>query len=103
MNDQDQNYKFYPILKTFSQVDIAMIKSMLEGNVEFYFKDEHFMSIRPMLEPTELMVRDDYVDEVKELLSDFELNYMAVSIKDDKDEEEDDENFEDDELYEDDI
>ncbi|MCW8848826.1 MAG: DUF2007 domain-containing protein [Melioribacteraceae bacterium] len=98
MNDKDQNYKFYPILKTFSQVDIAMIKSLLDGNVEYYFKDEQFMSIRPMLEPTELMVREDYVDEVKELLADFELNYMAVSLKDD--EEEDD--FEDDELDDDD-
>ena len=73
MNDKDHNYKFYPILKTFSQVDIAMIKSLLEGNVEYYFKDENFMSIRPLLEPTELMVREDYVDEVKELLKDFEL------------------------------
>jgi len=99
MNDKDQNYKFYPILKTFSQVDIAMIKSLLEGNVEYYFKDENFVSIRPMLEPTELMVREDYDDEVKELLNDFELNYMAVSLKDDEFDEDD---LEDDELYEDD-
>ncbi len=99
MNDKDQNYKFYPILKTFSQVDIAMIKSLLDGNVEYYFKDEHFMSIRPMLEPTELMVREDYVDEVKELLNDFELNYMAVSLK--NDEEEDDLEDEDDVFDED--
>ena len=75
--------KFIPILRTFSQVDIAMIKSMLEGNVEYYFKDENFISIQPMLEPTELMVREDYVEEVRELLKDFELNYMGVSIKDD--------------------
>ena len=98
MNDRDQNYKFFPILKTFSQVDIAMIKSLLDGNVEYFFKDEHFMSIRPMLEPTELMVREDYVDEVKELLKDFELNYMAVSIKDD----EEDDFLENDELNEED-
>ena len=100
MNNKNQNYKFYPILKTFSQVDIAMIKSLLDGNVEYYFKDEHFMSIRPMLEPTELMVREDYVDEVKELLADFELNYMAVSMKDDEEEDdlEDDDFDEDDEF-----
>ena len=99
MSDSEQNYKFYPILKTFSQVDIAMIKSLLDGNVEYYFKDEHFMSIRPMLEPTELMVREDYVDEVKELLADFELNYMAVSLKDEEEEFlEDDEFNENDEV-----
>jgi hypothetical protein len=78
-----KNYKFIQILKTFSQVDIAMIKSLLDGNVDYYFKDETFMSVRPMLEPATLMVREDYVDEVKELLSDFELNYMAVSLKND--------------------
>lgn len=92
----DNNYKFYPILKTFSQVDIAMIKSLLDGNVEYYFKDENFMSVRPLLEPAELMVREDYVDEVKELLADFELNYMGVSIKDGSDEEETEDNEEDD-------
>ena len=48
---KDNNYKFYPILKTFSQVDIAMIKSIFEGNVEYYFKDENFISIHPLLEP----------------------------------------------------
>ena len=77
------NYKFIKILKTFSQVDIAMIKSMLEGNVEYYFKDENFMSVRPLLEPAILMVREDYEDEVRELLNSFELNYMGLSLKDD--------------------
>lgn len=91
MNNQvNGNFKFIPILKTYSQVDMAMIKSLLDGNVEYYFKDENFMSIRPMLEPAELMVRENYVAEVKELLNDFELNYMAVSLKDDDDFDDDD-------------
>ena len=75
------NYKYIALLRTYSQVDVAMIKSLLEGNVEYYFKDENFMSIRPLLEPAILMVREDYVDEVKELLNDFELNYLGVSVK----------------------
>lgn len=75
------NLKYVLVLRTFSQVDIAMIKSLLEGNVEYYFKDENFMSIRPLLEPAILMVREDYVEEVRELLSDFELNYLGVSVK----------------------
>ena len=75
------SYKYISLLRTFSQVDVAMIKSLLEGNVDYYFKDENFMSIRPLLEPAILMVREDYVDEVRELLSDFELNYLGVSVK----------------------
>lgn len=94
MNSENDNYKFISILSTFSQVDVAMIKSLLDGNVEYYFKDELFMSVRPLLEPSVLMVREDYVEEVRELLKDFELNYMGLSLKDDlkdDDEPEDDE------------
>jgi len=90
MNNSKDNFKFSPILSTFSQVDVAMIKSLLEGNVDYYFKDENFMSVRPLLEPAILMVREDYVDEVKELLSDFELNYLGLSVKDDLKDNEDD-------------
>ena len=81
MNEKENKFKYVKILETFSQVDVAMIKSLLEGNVDFYFKDENFMSVRPLLEPSVLMVREDQVDEVKTLLEDFELNYLGVSIK----------------------
>ena len=83
MSKNEDELKFVKILSTFSQVDVAMIKSLLEGNVEYYFHGENFMNVRPLLEPSILMVREDYADEVKELLSDFELNYMGVSVKDD--------------------
>lgn len=82
MNEINGKYhKYVPILKTFSQVDIAMIKSLLDGNVQYYFKDENFMSVRPLLEPAILMVVEEDAGEVKELLKNFELNYMGVSLK----------------------
>ena len=85
----ENHFRYVKILSTFSQVDIAMIKSLLEGNVDYYFKDENFLSVRPLLEPAVLMVREDYKEEVNQLLSDFELNYLGLSLKDDKDIEED--------------
>ena len=85
-NTEEVEYQYLPLLKTFSQVDIAMIKSLIDGNVEYYFKDENFMTVRPLLEPAILMIREDYFDEVKELLSDFELNYMGISLKGDNEE-----------------
>ena len=39
------------------------------------------MSVRPLLEPSVLMVREDQVEEVRTLLKDFELNYLGVSVK----------------------
>ena len=86
---EEKHFRYVKILSTFSQVDIAMIKSLLEGNVDYYFKDENFLSVRPLLEPAVLMVREDYKEEVSKLLSDFELNYLGLSIKDDKDLDED--------------
>lgn len=72
---------YVAFLKTFSQVDIAMIKSLLDGNIDYYFKDENFMSIRQLLEPAILMVRESDFQETQEMLSDFELNFMGVSLK----------------------
>jgi hypothetical protein len=86
-NSENQDFKFVPFLKTFSQVDVAMIKSILDGHIQYYFKDENFMSVRPLLEPAILMVREDQYAEVKELLNDFELNYLGVSIKGEDEEE----------------
>ena len=80
MSEMSTN-KYLPFLKTFSQVDIAMIKSLLDGNVDYYFKDENFMSIRPLLEPAILMVRESDFQEVQEILADFELNFLGVSLK----------------------
>ena len=84
--ENNKEIKYISLLRTFSQVDIAMIKSLLDGNVEYYFKDENFLSVRPLLEPAVLMVREDFVDEVRELLMDFELNYLGVSVKGSKEE-----------------
>ena len=78
MND---NYKYVEVLRTFSQVDIAMIKSLLEGNFDYYFKGENFMSVRPLLEPAILMVNENELNEVKTLLADFDLNFLGVSLR----------------------
>ena len=40
MNDSENSLNYVEVLRTFSQVDIAMLKSHLDGNVEYYFKGE---------------------------------------------------------------
>lgn len=80
MYDKEKSLNYVEVLRTFSQVDIAMLKSHLDGNVEYYFKGENFLSLRPMLDPAILMVREDYVEEVKELITNFDIKFMSVSL-----------------------
>lgn len=80
-NSAENNFEYRELLRTFSQVDIAMIKSLLDGNVDYYFKGENFLSIRQLLEPAILMVNENDFDEVKEVLIDFDLNFLGISIK----------------------
>lgn len=80
----ENNYKYIEVLRTFSQVDLAMIKSLLDDNVDYYFHGENFMSVRPLLEPAILMVSENDLADVKELLKDYELNYLGISLKTDK-------------------
>jgi hypothetical protein len=47
------------------------------------------MSIRPLLEPAILMVNENDVDDVKEILKDFELNFLGVSLKEEDENEAD--------------
>lgn len=87
----DKNFNYVEVLKTYSQVDIAMIKSLLDGNIDYYFHGENFMSIRPLLEPAILMVNENDLADVKELLKDFELNFMGVSLKEEDEDKNEDE------------
>ncbi len=80
MNDSKNSLNYIEVLRTFSQIDIAMLKSHLDGNVEYYFKGENFNLVRPMLEPAILMVREDFVEEVKELIKNFDIKFMSVSL-----------------------
>lgn len=87
----DKNFNYVEVLRTYSQVDIAMIKSLLDGNIDYYFHGENFMSIRPLLEPSILMVNENDLADVKELLKDFELNFMGVSLKEEDEDKNEDE------------
>ncbi|MFZ1289232.1 MAG: DUF2007 domain-containing protein [Melioribacteraceae bacterium] len=89
-DEDNKEFNYVKILKTFSQVDIAMIKSLLDGNIDYYFQGENFLSLRPLLEPAILMVNENDAEEAKEVLKDFELNYLGVSLKEKDNEETED-------------
>ena len=76
---------FSEILRTYNQGDIALLKSILNDNeIVYYFKGENFNTLRPLIEPTSLMVRYDQASEVKELLKDFFLFRSGIRDQDRK-------------------
>lgn len=73
---------YQEVLTTFSPVDIAMIRSLLEGmHIDFHFQGEFFNYVDPMVQPAKLMVRRDQIAEVGEILKDLRIRYM-IPFKD---------------------
>ncbi len=72
-------YKFVEVLSTLNLADIAVIKSILDGGeIHYYFFDENFNHLYPLVQPARLYIRDDDVDQAKELLKDFSITYPGL-------------------------
>ncbi|MCB9637344.1 MAG: DUF2007 domain-containing protein [Myxococcales bacterium] len=73
---------FKEVLHTFNTGDIAFIKSLLESEgIEYFFQGENFMSVRPLLEPVRLMVREDQSQRAYDLLKGADLAFKAISVE----------------------
>ena len=76
--DEDEYVRFKPILSTFNNGDIALIRSLLENEgIRHFFQGENFHYIRPAVEPAILMVDENRIEEVRELLKDLKLRYIV--------------------------
>jgi hypothetical protein len=57
------------VLATYNPADIAFLKSVLESEgIQYFFKGEHFMYVRPLTDPVGLMGRTDKVAKAADLL-----------------------------------
>jgi hypothetical protein len=88
---EPEYFKFEPVLATYSPADVAIIRSILDGEgIPYYIHGENFMHIRPLVEPARLMVDHDSVETVKELLKD--LNLLITGLSFNRTEEDEEEN-----------
>jgi hypothetical protein len=72
---------FQEVMATYNPADIAFLKSLLDSeNIQYFFKGEHFMYVRPLADPVRLMVRTDQVEIVVEMLKDLELSITGISL-----------------------
>ncbi|MDD3050380.1 MAG: hypothetical protein PHR06_04475 [Candidatus Cloacimonetes bacterium] len=82
ISDRNDFVEFAEILRTYNQGDIALLKSLLDNNeIVYFFKGENFISLRPLVEPAVLMAKNDQIQETVELLKDFELSFLGLSIE----------------------
>jgi Putative prokaryotic signal transducing protein len=66
------------LLSTYNLADIALIKSVLDGeDIVYYFQGESFTYL--MVQPTKLMVSKDDIERAKELIDELELQYRYFS------------------------
>ncbi len=68
------------VLATYNLADIAILKSVLEGeDITYFFKGEHFARMQPLADPVRLMIRKDQVEDVRNLLADLKLSFMGIT------------------------
>jgi hypothetical protein len=73
---------FIPILSTYNLGDIAVLRSILDGQgIEYFIQGENTAYIRGYMDPSILKVREDQVQTVKELLQNFDLKFTMFNVK----------------------
>ncbi len=72
---------FKEVLATYNPADVAFIKSLLESEgIQYFFKGENFMYVRPLADPARLMIRSDQVHDAVELLTNVHLSVTGISL-----------------------
>jgi len=75
-----QYIEYIEVASTFSQSEIAFLKSLLDSvGITYYFKSEIFARVDPLIQSSRLMVAKDDVQKAIELLKEHNLKYFGLS------------------------
>ena len=73
---QEDTSNYLPQVRTFSAKDIALIHSILGGtNIRYFIQGENFTHVRPMVDPSILMIAEEDIKDTRELLKDLPLSF----------------------------
>ena len=76
-----KHIEFEEVLRTYSQGDVIIIKSILDSvDVDYFFKGERSLNlVKPWADPVRLMVEKENIRMVKELLKDLKIRFWAFA------------------------
>jgi hypothetical protein len=75
-DDRPEFVEYEEVLSTFNPFDMAMIKSLLDGEgITYFFKGEEFSYVQPLADPARLMVAKEDVEAAREILKDLVTSY----------------------------
>ncbi len=80
--EEPKNY--VEIAWSLNQADISLIKSILDDTeIDYYVFGENFLSVDPLIQPARIFVLDEQTVLVKDILKDFKVHIVGVSMRDD--------------------
>ncbi len=75
---------YVQILSSLNQVDVSLVRSILDGaDIDYYVNGENFLSVDPLIQPAKFFILESQLEEVKELLKDYEPRVFGASSKND--------------------
>jgi len=78
--------EYQELLFTYNPFDIALLKSLLDAEgINYFFQGEHFSYVRPLAIPVRLMVGKDQISMAAEIIKDLDLTFVASSLSDKED------------------
>ena len=80
--EEPEFIEYVEVMGTYNPADVALMKSILDAeNITYYFNAEHFMYVRPLVEPVRLRVKKDEAEKAIEILRELNLAVAGIDLR----------------------